>query len=71
MSRVVGEWKRYTTQVGKIRWQKNYFDHRIRNPRELQEKFAYVLRNPGVKGLCPRTEDWPWCWAGTAQAANV
>ena len=62
MSRVIGEWKHYATRQWGIDWQANYFDHRIRNAPGLSEKYAYIRRNPVVKGLCPRDEDWPWVW---------
>jgi putative transposase len=60
MSRVIGEWKHYAVRQVKIRWQANYFDHRIRDSRNLEEKHAYILRNPVVRGLCSREADWPW-----------
>jgi REP element-mobilizing transposase RayT len=62
MSRVIGEWKHYATRQWSIDWQPNYFDHRIRNAAGLAEKYTYVRRNPVVKGLCQRAEDWPWVW---------
>ena len=62
MGRTIGEWKRYVTQAAGIAWQTNYFDHRIRNAAELQEKSSYILRNPVVKGLCSSEEAWPWTW---------
>lgn len=71
MSRTIGEWKRYTTQVSGVAWQTNYFDHRIRNAAELQEKFAYILRNPVVKELCRDEEAWPWKWPGAGPAAGL
>ena len=54
MSRVVGEWKHYASRQWNIGWQENFFDHRIRNAHELAEKYAYIRRNPVVKGLCSR-----------------
>ena len=62
MSRLIGEWKHYASRQWGIAWQTNYFDHRIRNASELAEKYAYILRNPVVKGLCQREDDWPWVW---------
>jgi putative transposase len=62
MSRVVGEWKHYTSRVAGIKWQANFFDHRIRSRFGLAEKNAYILRNPVVKGLCAAESDWPWVW---------
>jgi putative transposase len=61
-SRVVGEWKHYTALNPGIRWQANFFDHRIRNPAGLAQKYDYILRNPVVKGLCVSAHDWPWKW---------
>jgi len=66
MSRTVGEWKHYVGKVADTRWQANYFDHRIRNESGLAEKYAYILRNPVVKGLCNREVDWPWAWTPSA-----
>lgn len=37
MSTVVGSWKRYTTRFLHVKWQVNFFDHRIRNGNELRE----------------------------------
>jgi REP element-mobilizing transposase RayT len=62
LSRVIGEWKHYASRQWDINWQANYFDHRIRNAPGLAEKYAYILRNPVVKGLCQCEEDWPWKW---------
>ncbi|HEY8995585.1 MAG TPA: hypothetical protein VIM71_13030 [Lacunisphaera sp.] len=62
MSRVMGEWKHYATRQWGIRWQTNYFDHRIRSAAGLAEKCACILRNPVAKALCQRENDWPWVW---------
>ena len=66
MSRVIGEWKHYMEKVAGIDWQANLFDHRIRDRAGLTEKYAYILRNPVVKGLCKREEHWPWVWMSPA-----
>ena len=71
MSRVVGEWKKLHRRVNGIRWQENFFDHRIRSDEERVEKAAYVRRNPVVKGLCSREEDWPWVVDASAWPAMV
>ena len=60
MRLVVGKWKEYHARHNGVRWQENFFDHRIRNQRELSEKFSYVLNNPVAKGLCTNAESWPW-----------
>ncbi len=58
MSRVLSDWKRYHQNQCGIIWQDNYFDHRIRNGAEYSEKYAYIERNPVVKKLCTRSEEW-------------
>ncbi len=60
MSEVIGMWKKYHHRKNCIKWQDNYFDHRIRNDKELSEKSIYIRQNPVVKGLCSRPEIWPW-----------
>jgi len=64
MSRVMGDWKRFNCRRLGISWQNNYFDHRIRNGRALQEKALYIRNNPVRHGLCIRSEDWQWVVTG-------
>ena len=68
MSRVIGDWKKYHARHTGIAWQEGYFDHRLRaHLAQLDEKAAYIRRNPVAAGLCAREEDWPWQW----QAADI
>ena len=60
MSDVIGVWKKYHNRMNGIKWQDNYFDHRIRNDNELSEKSIYIRQNPVVKRLCKISELWPW-----------
>ncbi len=60
MTAVVGRWKAWQARSLGLLWQDNFFDHRIRSPRELQLKAEYIRQNPVVKGLCQNTADWPW-----------
>jgi REP element-mobilizing transposase RayT len=62
MSRVIGDWKRYTAGMPGVSWQANYFDHRIRHPAELTETYAYILRNSVMKHLCGEESDWQCVW---------
>ncbi len=59
MSETIRNWKRGQTRFLKVCWQDNFFDHRIRNPAEYSETFAYLERNPVAKGLCKEPADWP------------
>ncbi len=60
MSRVVGDWKKWNHQENGVLWQDNFFDHRLRHDESLNQKAVYIRRNPVVKGLCSRPEEWPW-----------
>jgi hypothetical protein len=64
MSDLLGAWKGYQAKHHPVIWQDNYFDHRIRNRRELDEKVHYIRLNPVVKGLCSHEDDWPWWYSG-------
>jgi putative transposase len=57
---VVGRWKAWHTRNTGVLWQDNFFDHRIRNQRELHLKAEYIRQNPVVKGLCRSPGEWPW-----------
>jgi len=54
--------KQRIAQQNGVRWQKGFFDHRIRNDRGYQEKVDYILNNPVSAGLCATTADWPYLW---------
>ena len=64
MSRVIGDWKRFTAQNSGILWQSNYFDHRLRDDRKSTETYAYIQRNPLARRLCAEDQPWPWQWSG-------
>jgi REP-associated tyrosine transposase len=59
MGKVIRNWKRHTARHTGIRWQRDFFDHRLRNDESLEEKAAYILNNPVRAGLVAQTEDWP------------
>jgi putative transposase len=42
------------------KWQRNAFHHRLRHPREYQEKWQYVLENPVRQRLITNAADWPY-----------
>ena len=62
MKAVMMEWKRWTARTLGIEWQRDFFDHRIRNAQEYEEKAFYIRQNPVRKGLIARAEDWPHAW---------
>ncbi|MGJ8649762.1 MAG: REP-associated tyrosine transposase [Opitutaceae bacterium] len=57
---IIGGWKRYLAKANAIKWQSNFFEHRIRHEDELSEKFAYIKNNPVRAKLCDSATDWPY-----------
>jgi len=45
-----------------ITWQKNFFEHRVRNDDNDTYKADYILQNPVRAGLVSRPEDWSYSW---------
>jgi len=62
METVVKNWKKFVAVSLGVKWQRDFFDHRLRNHHELDEKTSYILMNPIRKGLCERAEDWVWIY---------
>lgn len=49
-----------TARNHQISWQRDFFDHRLRDHHAEIEKTQYILMNPVRKGLCERMEEWQW-----------
>jgi len=68
LASVIHTWKSYSAKeanriLGRSGdfWQREYYDHLVRDERDLQRCVRYVLENPRVAGL----KNWPW--VGTSQ----
>lgn len=59
MTSVVGNWKRYLSRECGMRWQRDFFDHRLRDSDNAEEKLHYIQMNPVRSGLVTSPEDWP------------
>ena len=46
-------------------WQKEGYDHIIRNRQDYEEKALYIYMNPVKAGLTPDPADWPWWGRGS------
>lgn len=65
VAEVVHSWKSYTAKsanqildrTGSF-WQREYYDHLIRDRSELERAIRYVARNPEKANL----KGWPWVW---------
>ena len=62
MSRLVEGLKRYISRHEGVRWQKGFFDHRIRSDKLLRETIDYVRMNPVRAGLVQSADEWPYRW---------
>ncbi len=67
LPRILHSWKSYTAkEISKIvgihgqLWETEYYDHLIRDERDLQTQIGYVLANPHKAGL----RAWKWVGAG-------
>lgn len=62
MERVVGQWKRWVATRAGVKWQRDFFEHRLRTNESAVEKVSYILDNPVRAGLVGRREDWAFVW---------
>jgi putative transposase len=62
LSEVIGLWKRGLTRSHAISWQRNFFEHRLRNEENIQQKADYTLHNPVRAGLVKQPQEWPYMW---------
>jgi len=62
MKMAIKNWKKYVAGKHDVDWQRDFFDHRLRDHHKLEEKTRYILMNPVRKGLCERAEDWVWVY---------
>jgi len=56
----VSAWKRYQATSLGVSWQKDFFEHRLRDEDAFREKAAYIRRNPVRKELVERPEEWEY-----------
>jgi len=68
LSSILHSWKSYTSKqankvlwrAGESFWQKESFNHWIRNDEERARIIAYTENNPVKVGLCGAPEQWRW-----------
>jgi REP element-mobilizing transposase RayT len=69
MTKIIANFKEIVAKKTGVRWQRDYFDHRLRSDESLDEKAHYIRVNPVRKGLIARAEDWPYVWPRIPDAA--
>jgi REP element-mobilizing transposase RayT len=68
LSDILKSWKQFTSRRAKQIlgmgeepfWQRESYDHWIRNDDEAARVSRYIRNNPVIAGLCARPEDWRW-----------
>jgi len=68
LSQILKSWKGFTgreankvlKRTGNKFWQKESFDHLIRDDEDMHRCCHYTIMNPVNAGLCQRPEDWRW-----------
>jgi len=63
---IVKAWKSHQAKQLGIDWQSGFFEHRLRDEKEFDEKSHYVRWNPVWKGLAQSPEKWPFVLDRTA-----
>ena len=69
---ILHSWKSFTaTRINRLlgrtgrQWQREYYDHLIRDEREFGRIIQYILQNPAKAGL----KHWPWVGMREAEEA--
>ncbi|MGQ0595028.1 MAG: REP-associated tyrosine transposase, partial [Gammaproteobacteria bacterium] len=72
---ILHSWKSYTAnQANRLLgrsgefWQREYYDHLIRDDEDFRRCVEYTLNNPVKAGLCESPEPWAWCGVGRLEA---
>jgi len=60
IQRTVSSWKGWTAKQCRIEWQRDFFEHRLRNDESASQKWDYIRRNPVRVGLVKEPVEWPW-----------
>jgi len=60
LDQVVGDWKRWIAGHSDVRWQRGFFDHRLRPGEQADQKLDYIRQNPVRAGLVEEPDLWPW-----------
>lgn len=68
---VVRNLKRFVAKAADVAWQDGFFDHRLRNHENFEEKAHYIRMNPVRAGLVSQPTEWSYLWpADTVQPAR-
>jgi len=74
LSQILHTWKSFTAHEaqkiaeasglsipkGEAFWQRESYDHLIRDEADFEQILEYIIQNPVKAGLCDKPEDWPY-----------
>jgi REP element-mobilizing transposase RayT len=60
MQVVLSKRKEWTAKSFKIKWQRDFFEHRLRGDEGFDLKADYIRANPVRAGLVSNADDWPY-----------
>ena len=71
LPRVIANFKHLLSARYGLRFQRDFFDTRLRDNTHFAEEYDYVLGNPVRKGLCAAPADWPYSIAFTRDGEEI
>jgi putative transposase len=60
IAKSIRNWKHWTAHEFGVHWQRDFFEHRLRDNESFAEKLDYVLQNSVRAGLVADWQDWPF-----------
>lgn len=60
--KIIIDWKSIIARKAGVRWQRDFFDHRLRSDESYEEKARYIRQNPARAGLAALASDWQFIW---------
>lgn len=58
---------RFLLSTASLRWQGNYFEHRLKADEPIETVLRYMFLNPYRANLLKLAEAYPWFWLGSAE----
>ena len=68
---VIANFKHLLSARYGLKFQRDFFDTRLRDDAHYAEKFQYILGNPVRKGLCAAGGEWPYSIAFNRETGDA
>ena len=62
MASAIAQWKRWVSSQTDVKWQRDFFDHRLRDFESAAAKSRYIALNPVRASLAENASEWPYFW---------